>query len=230
MRSSELGGVLRDALTERLAEGGWTPVASEGDLVASSARSHRGSDRRCRAAEELLPEGIHELELRTADQVREVAARICGLVLARGTDFASEYRTVDDLLSEPKGKLRTVALLAAAGRFDAAASALEAWTPGPEDDHSERVLARRLRRYIDARGDPALIPAEPPPDRFDSMRPTRPSVGELWRQGRARDAAVKAVAAAPRETPREELRRMMAAELSARSVHGDPIWIVFTLP
>lgn len=178
---------------------------------------------------QLLPEGSHELELRSVEEVRDLAERIGGLVLRRGARFASAFRTVDDLLAASGDVLHRVALLAAAGRWDEAAGELEAWAPGPDTDHLDRVLARRLRRYVESRGDASLIPAEIPPDRFDASRPGRPGLSELWAQSRARDAAVKAVAAAPRDSPREELRARLAAELSARSVTGDPIWIENTL-
>lgn len=175
--------------------------------------------------DELLPEGTRELRLRTSEEVREIAERISGLVIDRGTHFASGYRTVDDLLREPYSALRTVALLAACERFDAAAASLEEWSPGPDDDHLDRVLARRLRRYIDAHGDPALIPAELPPGRYDSSRAGFPSVTKVWREGRAKDAAVKAVEEVRHGRSRESLRALLQDELARRSVTASPSWI-----
>jgi hypothetical protein len=172
-------------------------------------------------------------EIRTPAQVTELCEHIVGLVRDHGTDFAAEHGSVEALLGEDPDEgdvhLMQVAILAAARRFDEAERLLGAWSPDEHMpsyfEHEERVLARRLRRWIDSRGDPALMPADFPPERSSGPSANRPSVVALWREVRAQDAAVKAVAEARGGRSRDELRTMLRDELARRSVSASPLWI-----
>jgi hypothetical protein len=109
--------------------------------------------------------------------------------------------------------------------LDAAREALNLDVPRRE--RFERRAAYQLRRWIERGGDPSLIPAAPPPSRFDASEPD--SVGETWRRARAVRAAVEEVIRRGRGRDRAELRSMLEHELSERGVTEDPLWYERTL-
>jgi hypothetical protein len=189
-----------------------------------------------------LPEGDPDdedtwsLQVRDEADAQSVAETIATLVVRESPAFVAPFASADQLLAEfgygRRGSVdhRVVALLAASGRFEEARDALGRYRsslgPGSED-RVARQFAHQVARYIDCEGDPAIVPSEPPPSEFDTSE--RPSVSELWRQGTARDAAVKAVKATGRDRSREELHAALERELETRGLSESPLWFEYTL-
>jgi hypothetical protein len=149
--------------------------------------------------------------------------------------LGDEIASVEDLLSRLGGPgsacfdTRRAAVLAAAGRYDEASTVLDRLKPSPDayTRPSRDRTARQLRRWIESRGDPALIPSEPPPDPHQQV--DRGSIGDIWRQSRAREEAVKRVRANSSGKGRAELRAMLEQELAQRGLHESRIRIEATL-
>jgi hypothetical protein len=119
-----------------------------------------------------LPESACGMEVHAQADVAPAAKQLAGLALERAVAFAERYTSVDALLEahrddEAGGSNQVVpALLAAAGRFEEARSALARHRPDvdvPEAKRRERRFLYQLTRWIDSGGDPALLPSAPPP-------------------------------------------------------------------
>lgn len=94
-----------------------------------------------------------------------VADEAASLILQRGVPCVERLADVDVLLAELEedpGSIdwRVPALLAAARRFDEAHDALAAFVE-LEASGRETLYTHQLRRWIERRGDPDLIPSEP---------------------------------------------------------------------
>ena len=173
--------------------------------------------------------------MRAEADVPSVAEQLAELVKERAQSFGDKVATVDVLLSrigDPVTEyfdVRRAAVLAAAGRFEEASRALDRLKPDPYADNrpAKDRTARQLRRWIDSRGDPALIPSEPPPDPHEPV--DRGSIGDIWRQSRAREQAVKRVRANSSGKDRAELRTMLEQEFAQRGLHESRIRIEATL-
>lgn len=174
-------------------------------------------------------------EVRSEADLPRVADQLAELVKESAEAFGDEIASVDALLSQlgdPVGEyldVRRAAVLAAAGRYEEASTALGRLKPGPEAfaRHSRDRTARQLRRWIESRGDPALIPSEPPPDAHQQI--DHGSMGDLWRQSRARDEAVKRVRANRGGKDRAALRAMLEHEFAQRGLDESRIRIEATL-
>ncbi|HTC60809.1 MAG TPA: hypothetical protein VK691_11915 [Solirubrobacteraceae bacterium] len=184
------------------------------------------------AALTALPESAGRMEIHTQDDVAPVAKQLAGLALERAVTFAERYTSVDALLDahrddEVEGPSQVVpALLAAAGRFEEARSALARYRPDvdvPEAKRRERRFVYQLTRWIDSGGDPALLPSAPPPRRYAHSE--RRSATDTWHEVRARKAAVEALKRAGDGHDRVELRSMLKSELAERGVSMDPLGI-----
>jgi hypothetical protein len=177
----------------------------------------------------------NRFEVRSEADVPAVAEQLAELVKESAQAFGDEVASVDALLGElgdPADDyldVRRAAVLAAAGRYEEASTALERLKPSPGalTRHSGDRTARQLRRWIDSRGDPTLIPSEPPPDPHQQV--DRGSMGDTWRQSRARDEAVKHVRANRGGKDRAALRAMLEEELAQRGIHESRIRIEATL-
>ena len=173
--------------------------------------------------------------MRAEADVPSVAEQLAELVKERAQSFGAKIATVDVLLSQLGGPVseyfdvRRAAVLATAGRFEEASRALDRLKPDPYADNrpSKNRTARQLRRWIDSRGDPALIPSEPPPDPHEPV--DRGSIGDIWRQSRAREQAVKRGRADRSGKDRAELRTMLEQEFAQRGLHESRIRIEATL-
>ena len=150
------------------------------------------------------------------------------LILSRAVRYADRYASLEALFGaladdEDPGwvDIRVPALLAAAGRFDEAAAALDRYEP-PEDMHffsrQERRTAYQLRRWVTSRGDGSLLPKEPPPSRFEDRSP-RGSFAEVRADSRAQREAIEEVRNAGRGRDRDEVRGML--EGGARAPWAD---------
>jgi hypothetical protein len=179
---------------------------------------------------------VCRLEVHGTAEVAGVAEQLAGLALELAVPFAERYTSVDALLDahrddDAEGVNMVVpALLAAAGRFDEARSALARYrseTNTPEESRRGRRFVYQLTRWIDSGGDPALLPSEPPPRRYERSR--RRSVWETWDEARARKEAVDAVKQTGSGHDREEIRRMLASELAARGAGMDPLTVERTI-
>jgi len=173
-------------------------------------------------------------ELRTLADADALAAELAGVVLERAAPYAKRYATFDALLRRVEDtrsiSIRYAALLAAAGQFDDARAALtrvRSPAPGGGWMRAEQRAARQLERWIESGGDPALIPAAPPPPRFS--RSPSPSMSKVWQQARARSAALDAVKRSSEGKDRRELRAMLEHELAERGVAESPLWFEQTL-
>lgn len=174
-------------------------------------------------------------EVRNEADVPSVAEQLAELVKERAEALGDEIVSVDALLErlgDPTNEyldVRCAAVLAAAARYDEASQVLDRLRPSPDEftRHTKDRTARQLRRWIDSRGDPALIPSAPPPD---PHRPVgRGSIGDIWRQSRAREEAVKRVRANSSGKDRSELRAMLEQEFAQRGLHESRIRIEATL-
>jgi len=176
----------------------------------------------------------HGRELRTLDDVHQLAGELAVVAAERAIPYAKRYADLDRLIVRvpgPRwGSVRQAALLAAAGRFDEARASLAVLpppAPGLPWMRDEHRAARQLERWIQSGADPALIPDEPPPRRFQSS--PSPSMSSVWRQSRATSAAVDAVRREDRGKDRDELRAMLERELADRGVSQSPLWLEQTL-
>jgi hypothetical protein len=177
-----------------------------------------------------LPESACRTEVHTQGDVAPVAKQLAGLALERAVTFAERYTSVDALLEahrddESDGLNQVVpALLAAAGRFEEARSALARYRPDvdvPEAKRRERRFVYQLTRWIDSGGDRALLPSAPPPRRY--AHSARRSATETGHEVRARKAAVEALKREATGHDRAELRSMFKSELAERGVSMDPL-------
>ncbi|MBE2320766.1 hypothetical protein DVA67_032705 [Solirubrobacter sp. CPCC 204708] len=156
------------------------------------------------------------LEISTPDDVPAAVEQLATLI-----EGAEPSMSLDALLEVVSG-LQRPALLAAAGRFDEAAVALARYEPVPGTGsfaREEQRTAFQLRRWIDSRGDDALLPSAPPPSQLDGKRP---SFRKTLAEGRAQRAAVSAVKAAGRGRDRDELRALLERELARRGATMSP--------
>jgi hypothetical protein len=173
-------------------------------------------------------------ELRTFADADLLAAELAPVALERAIPYARRYADLDVLLTKvpgPRsGSVSHAALLAAAGRFDEAKASL-AQLPPPAPGlgwmREQQRAARQLERWIDSGGDPALIPEAPPPPRYQRSPP--PSMSKVWRESRARFAAVDVVRREGIGKDRAELRAMLERELAARGLRESPLWFEQTL-
>lgn len=175
---------------------------------------------------------VCHIEVGTPAEIEATVSALVGPGLDHALSFAQRYADVDVLLEAVGGEEsdrqnRVVpALLAAAGRLDEARRALAQYRAegqGPDASRRARRFVYQLTRFIDSGGDPSLLPDQRAPGRF---APTgRPSMGEIWREGRARQDAVKAIKPMANEHGRAQLRAMLEAELAQRDVGADPLWI-----
>lgn len=172
------------------------------------------------------------IDVHTPADVAPAAKQLAGLALERAVAFAERYTSVDALLEahrddESAGVNMIVpALLAAAGRFEEARSALALYrreVDTPEESRRERRFVYQLTRWIDSGGDPALLPSKPPPRRYE--RSERRSASETWREVRARKEAVEAVRQTGSGHDRSELRATLESELAGRGAGMDPLGV-----
>jgi hypothetical protein len=173
------------------------------------------------------------MEVHTQADVAPVAKQLAVLALERAVAFAERYTSVDALLEAHRDSeseevnMVVPALLAAAGRFEEARSALardRREVDTPEESRRERRFVYQLTRWIDSGGDPALLPSEPPPPRRYEHSERR-SATETWREVRARKEAVEAVRQAGSGHDRSELRAMLESELAGRGAGMDPLGV-----
>src|SRR6202012_5542940 len=94
-----------------------------------------------------------------------------------------------------------------------------------DPDGGERFV-RQLRRWIDSGGDPRLRTDASPPPRHDQATD---SAGAIWNRARDEHLAVQAVQSQAEGCSRDELRRLLTAELAQRNVQKNPVWIEQTL-
>jgi hypothetical protein len=179
-------------------------------------------------------EEFQHRKLRTLDEADQLAGELAAVARERAVPYARRYADLDLLLarvSGPRcGTVRRAALLASAGRFDEARASLAQLAPPAPGVHwmrDEQRAARQLERWIESGGDPALIPDEPPPPRF--QRPPLPSMYSLRQQSRATSAAVNTVKREGKGNDRTELREMLERELALRGVNQSPLWFEHTL-
>jgi hypothetical protein len=169
------------------------------------------------------PEDWH-LEVDTDAQVVSAAGELAGLVLEHAVTFAERYASLERLLAEfedDEMHMTVPALLAAARRFDEAHEALCRFRSKrgfPEAGGESRRFARQLGRWINSRGDPALLPSQPPPTHYGNHETE--SSSEIWQDARRRQLAVDAVRHAGRGKDRTELRALLEAELAKRGLFG----------
>ena len=173
-------------------------------------------------------------ELRTLADADRLAAELAAVALERAVPYARRHADLDVLLARVAGThsatIESAALLATAGRFDEAREVLARLAspaPGLDWMRGEQRAARQLQRWIDSGGDPALIPDEPPPPRY--QRSSTPSMSKLWKQSRATSAAVDGVRRAGEGKDRAALRAMLERELAQRGVSESPLWFEQTL-
>jgi hypothetical protein len=180
--------------------------------------------------------GDRPLVIRTTDDADRAAEQLAPLILAQAVPFAERYMSVDALLAEFLGEVEDdpyityTAVLAAAGRFDAARASLAGLPVSRRSplNRSTRRAVRQLRRWVESGGDPSLIPNLPPPSQFSAG--TFQSFSELWSQSRsqsrAQQAAVKEVKEGSRGKGRDETRAMLREALTRRGARKQsPLWI-----
>lgn len=164
-----------------------------------------------------------------------VAARVAALVRDQVLAFATERAGVETMLAsfdeiDGPDYYRALSLLAAAGRFEDARARLESFDPElgfPETfDAGGQRFQRQLRRWIDSGGDPRLRTDSPPPPRTDF---NVESIGGMWGQALDEHQAVQAVQRVAAGRSRDELRKLLEAELAKRQLSKTPIWIEQTL-
>jgi hypothetical protein len=179
-----------------------------------------------------LPESAYGMEVHAQGDVAPVVKQLARLALERAVAFAERYTSVDALLEahhedESEGPNQVVpALLAAAGRFEEARSALARYRPDvdvPEAKRRKRRFVYQLTRWIDSGGNRELLPSAPPPRRYAHSE--RRSVTETWHEVRARKSAVEALKRAGDGHDRAELRSMLKSELAERGVSMDPLGV-----
>ena len=177
------------------------------------------------------PARVCRMEVHTQADVAPVASQLAGLA-PQAVAFAERYTSVDALLEAHRDheseavSMVVPALLAAAGRFEEARGALARYRRDvdvPEESRCARRFVYQLTRWIDSGGDPALLPSEPPPRRYE--RSVRTSARETWHEVRARKEAVEAVRQAGSGHDRSELRAMLESELASRYVGMDPLGV-----
>ncbi|HTB70374.1 MAG TPA: hypothetical protein VK707_05290 [Solirubrobacteraceae bacterium] len=170
------------------------------------------------------------MEVHTQADVAPVASQLAGLALERAVAFAERYTGVDALLEAHRDdesdavNMVVPALLAAAGRFEEARSALARYRREvdlPEESRRARRFVYQLTRWIDSGGDTGLLPSEPPPRRYE--RSERGSVKEILHEAGARREAVDAVREKGSGRERAELRAMLESELAGRGAGMDPL-------
>jgi hypothetical protein len=171
------------------------------------------------------------LKVSSAQDADEAVATLARVIEREAVPFAEQYGGLEGLLAEFEAREASrhdeqmvVALLAAAGRWDEARAALARYR-AQTGDRAAREMARQIERYIDGGGDPAIVPRQPPP----SPSSERPSLSDMWREGRARDEAVKAVKRVGPEADRDALRSALERELAARGLSESPLWLERTL-
>lgn len=178
-----------------------------------------------------------DLQVSDAADAERAADTLAGVIVREAVPFAESLGTLEKLLAElgygEEGRVdeRLVALLAAAGRFDDARTALgrnSAETGDRRCTNRERSrFVHQVGRYIDNGGDPSIVPSQPPPNEHGTVEGR--SVSEIWHESRAQRAAVRAVRAMGPETDRSELRATLERELAARGVSESPLWLERTL-
>ncbi len=118
-------------------------------------------------------------------------------------------------------------LLAASGRLEEARAALEGYSPGDASDVGPDIQHQRFVFSADpvaGLGRRPCAPAgRPPAPAFDLE--SMPSVGEIWRHSRERDAAVKATRRFVGDLDRDELRACLAEELASRGASMSPLQV-----
>lgn len=175
---------------------------------------------------------VCRMEVHAQAEVAAVATQLAGLALERAVAFAERYRSVDAILEAHRDdkseevNMVVPALLAAAGRFEEAGSALASYRRQrgtPEESRRQRRFVYQLTRWIDSGGDTTLLPNEPRPRRFE--RSERRSAMDTWREVRARKEAVEAVREAGSGHDRSELGAMLESELAKRGARMDPLGV-----
>jgi hypothetical protein len=177
------------------------------------------------------------LEVASHRDVPESAETLAQLIRDRAVPYAEQHASLGALLGVLEDDedpdwvdIRVPAVLAAAGRFDEAAAALDRYEPPKESDYfsrRERRTAYQLRRWVSSRGDESLLPKESPPSRFDE--PSRRSFSQLRAESRARRDAVEQVRDAARGRDRDEVRKMLEEALDQRGLAESPLWYERTL-
>lgn len=179
---------------------------------------------------------VEPFMVRDARSAEGLAADLAAVILEEAPTFASRYGSFDSLLHQcsldgRRGDLRYAALLAAAGRFDEACTALDTVAPPwdrPAWARQHRRAARQLRRWIESGGNSSLIPASPPPSRFAPY--PRVHSADIRAKINARRAAVEEIRRSARGKSREESREMLADALARHGAEQQsPLWIENTL-
>ena len=160
------------------------------------------------------------LEVKTGWDVDRVADRLTGLIVDRAASFGKEHADLDGLLAAVSDGAGTYADLAVGALQAAAGRSAEAQRSLAQLTDSEirgvarktRRAARQLNRWMDSGGDPSLIPASTPSDRY-SRQPS-PSFAELRAQSRAERAALSEVRDNARTETRERTRETASSGAS----------------
>lgn len=171
--------------------------------------------------------------IKTEADAVAAAHAIAGLVLAEAVPFAERWTDVDALVQEHRGddpegipgnQLLVPALLAAAGRFDEARTAIGQyhWESKTLTGKDERRFIRQLERWMDSDGDVALLDVQPEPG-YDTD--AQFSVADAWRASRASADAVDVVRRDGADKTREQQRSMLLKELDRRGRRERPLWI-----
>jgi hypothetical protein len=177
------------------------------------------------------------LEVSEMHGVPAAVETLASMVLEHAVSYAERYADPEALLAaigardDTRVDLRTPALLGALGRFEEAALALDRYEPPPGSGslaRSERRTAYQLRRLVGRRGDPSLMPSEPPPSEYED-RSRRSSFAETGAEVRAKREAVEVVRQSGRGRERDEVRAMLARELARRGVDESPLALEHTL-
>jgi hypothetical protein len=172
------------------------------------------------------------VEASTPAEIEAAVDALVGPGLDHVLAFAEHHADVDVLLEglRPEESIHqnqtTPALLAAAGRFDAARDALALYRGeggGPDASRRRRRFVYQLTRFIDSGGDLSLLPTHRPPSRL--ARVGQRERGDIWHEVRARNEAAKAIKPMAGSRDRSQLRAMLESELAQRDVGADPLWI-----
>ncbi len=176
-------------------------------------------------------------EIKDRSGVDHAVVSLTALVDRYAIPFALGHASVEAFLADWQSKgseffdyesESVPALLAAAGRFDEARSALERYrSSGPQlaSTRDYRRFARQLLRFLDANGQ-LPEPSEPPQWAFDpDARPERLDIVETWRKTRGRKQAFEIGRDRAAGHSRDQLRSMLKEELDRRGLVERPPWI-----
>jgi hypothetical protein len=182
------------------------------------------------------PPGELTVSISRPDEVGPAADQLTAPVLDHALAYARSHATLEDLLSfasaDPKRfsqEITTVPLLlAAASRHDEARAALAGYLASGEDEvaaRGYRRFARRLTMWLDDGGE---LP-DPPTEPVGSSQPPRnsdpPTLADHRHHSQQRREAFQAVKQRAASNSDDELRAMLAAELDARGITEDQLWV-----